>query len=76
MTTIIIVLLIYLLIGIGTFELAVKLLGGMDAYMEIIKENNPKYYRSVFELSRLIVIIFWPYWHLKTLIKTFSSKGE
>lgn len=61
--------LLYLSIGYGIFDLGLRSLGGKDNYMECIKESNPKHYNAAFRVAVVLVVIFWPYYLIKTLIR-------
>lgn len=73
MNRIVIFLLIYCIVGIGLFMLALNLLGGIENYKEEIKRENPRSNPNVLIFfATIIFMTTWPYY----LIKSFFERKE
>lgn len=67
LTAFLLLLLLYFLIGLGLFSLGVKGVGGKEEYLKSIKRRHPVYYELAFELARVLVMVFWPYFYFKAI---------
>lgn len=67
LTVFLLLLLLYFLIGLGLFSLGVKGVGGKEEYLKSIKLRHPVYYEAAFELARVLVMVFWPYFYFKAI---------
>lgn len=61
------IIFIYLLIGYIIWRLATYSMGGKQGYYEYLEENydHPK---SIIVFSEIMVIVFWPYFIIKSII--------
>ena len=69
----ILLLAIYLMLGGLVFSLAVEIVGGKEAYIEEIHKDHPNqsmdFARACYISARFLVVLFWPYFLLKGVIK-------
>lgn len=63
-----VLLALYFLSGVGVWELGLRAEGGRKSYLMAIAENYD-HPRLLFILSEIVVILFWPFFIIRGIVR-------